>query len=218
MISTIDADREERVSMAHSRMSYQELAAVLTELGIETVSEKNLEEMEQQYREMPAELYAALDKMKMLLAAIGRGDYDLETGEWTPDSEQIYSFDLEAFDAGNMYTIFLQRIAVISGGELEFNNISEDTGKVNYEQGTGIQTVTFELNGKTYIFEAEVNHDWYDTRILDFLNEILKQEKNGKQLYFMGDGYQECIVFYCTEKWAVQFTEKTGCELYHKTK
>lgn len=215
LIQVRDAGRE---AILHNEMSYRELAAVLEELGIRTVSEKTLEDMENNWKKIPAELYESFDKMAMLLAAVGRGNYNFETGEWTPSSNQIYSFDVEAFDIGNMYTLFLQGIAAISMGELEFTNITEDGSKADYEQGIGRQTVTFYMNGKKHIFQAEVNYDWYDTKILDNLNQILREEKNDRQLFFMGDGYQECIVFYCTEEWAAHFTEKTGCKLYNKTK
>lgn len=53
--------------------------------------------------------------------------------------------------------------------------------------------------------------------MLDFMNKVLREEGNTKQLFFMSDGYQECIVFYCTQDWADMFTEKTGCKLYNKT-
>lgn len=48
------------------------------------------------------------------------------------------------------------------------------------------------------------------------MNQVFEKEKNLKQLFFMGDGYQECIIFYCTEDWVQLFTKKTGCTLYNK--
>ena len=52
----------------------------------------------------------------LLLDILGWGDYDYDTGEWTPTSNDVYAFDAEIFDIGWMYTLFLQGIAAIVPG------------------------------------------------------------------------------------------------------
>ena len=76
----------------------------------------------------------------------------------------------------------------------------------------------FLCDGKECTYLAQVNYDWFDVGILDYMNEVLADMGNPKRLYFMSDGYQECIIFYCTQFWARRFEKKTGCRLYSNTK
>lgn len=198
-------------------MSYKQLADILVKLGINNITEKMLDELENCWNQFPIEVLNSMNKMALLLTSVGCGKYNLNTGKWMPSSNKVYSFDLEALDIEGMYILLLSRIATISNNELEFSNINEHTSDINYQQGTGTKLITFVLNGKKYIFEAKCNYDWYDIEILDYINQILKEENNSKQLYFMNDGYQECIIFYCTEDWSRLFENKTGCKLLNKT-
>lgn len=196
-----------------NQMTFQEVANILKELGIHGITDEAIRHLEDTWNIMPPEVLDSMNKTAMLLTILGRGSYDYNTGIWTPKSSQVYSFDVEGHDR---YTIFLQGILSISNNEFEITQILEDTSQVDYNQGTGMQTISFYYNGNPYMCEVEVNHDWFNEKILYFMNEVFEKEKNLKQLFFMGDGYQECIVFYCTEGWAQLFTKKTGCPLYNK--
>lgn len=50
-------------------------------------------------------------------------------------------------------------------------------------------------------------------KIIEQINKILEKQQNKKQFYFLSDGYQECIMFYCEKAWANKFKDKTGIVL-----
>ena len=188
--------------------SFEEIAEILEKIGIEKISEERINNLNEQYGDdFPFE------KTPVLLADIGEGNYNFETEEWTPTSKQIFSFDMECYDVENMYKLALEGISSISNGEVTFTNIIDEMKEEEDKDYTGMRKVTFDMNGKTYTFEAEDNRDWYDLEFFNYINSILKEEKNTKQLYFMSDGFQVQIVFYCDMSWAKLFEENTGCTL-----
>lgn len=113
----------------------------------------------------------------------------------------------------SMYTDFLTGVSSLDKEELDFKNIQEDTSQVNWEEGTGKRTVTFEWKDKQFTLEAVVVDDWFDENVANELNKIIKEYGNEKQLFFASDGYQEGIVFYRDKKWADAFQMETGLEL-----
>ena len=204
--------------MGNGIRSVREAAAILDELGIASISERMIIEFERSWNSVPQETRDSLDVITMLLAAVGVGHYDVKTYEWTPTSNIVYSFDVEVFDTERMYTLFLEGIQSINEDEFEITQIREEAGRREYPSGRETQSVWFLCDKRECFYRAQVNHDWFDVGILDYMNEVLAEAGNPKRLYFMSDGYQECIVFYCTEFWARRFEKKTGCRLYCDTK
>ena len=175
-----------------------------------------VDDLEQDYKEMPPEV--ELNKAAMLLTVLGQGEYDYENMTWTPYTNGVYTFDVEFFNVEKMYTDFLIGVSSLDEEELDFKNIQEDTRQVNWEEGTGKRTVSFEWKHRQFTLEAAVEDDWFDLNVANELNEIIKKYGNGKQLYFTGDGYQECIVFYRDPEWAKSFQTETGLELVEVNK
>lgn len=208
----IISGRGENVIMADlNHKSFAEIAAVLEKYGVSGITDEQIEQLEAAVKLMPEGVI--YDKTAMLLTEAGSGVINFDTWEWTPTENGVYSFDVEVFDLDNMYTNFLLGVSAIGEGELDFKNITEDTSGVDWENGTGKRTVSFEWNGSTYTLEAKFEHDWFDADILAGLNKIIIENGNGKRLYFTGDGYQECIVFYRDAEWADAFGKETGLSL-----
>ena len=63
---------------------------------------------------------------------------------------------LEFFNVEKMYTDFLTGVSSLDEEELDFKNIQEDTRQVNWEEGTGKRTVSFEWKHRQFTLEAEV--------------------------------------------------------------
>ena len=192
--------------------TYQELAALLEDFGITGISKELLESLEEQWNEFPPEALDSMNKLALLLSEVSMGRYDFKTGTWTPTSNIVYSFDMEALDSGNMYDILFQGIASIAGEQLQIREVRQDDGEGYYDR-----KVYFTVDGAEHCFQAEFGGDWYDTKILDKLNQILEEQNTSYRLWFMTDGYQQVIVFFCEEAWAREFMEKTGCALVSKT-
>ena len=112
-----------------------------------------------------------------------------------------------------MYTDFLLGVSSLDKEELDFQNLTEDTSQVNWEEGPGKRTVSFTWNGKSYSLEAEMHNDWFDAGVANELGKIIKENSKDKQLFFADDGYQECIVFYRDKEWADNFQKETGLVL-----
>lgn len=206
-------------------LTVREYADLLEEAGIIELTGENIAEIEKMIEGMPEEVVEALEPSQVpafLLTAVGKGEYDFDEWTWTPGSRQVYSFDLEAFDFEKMYTYFLEGVSAINEGEFELTQIKEEVSGGEIEEETEGEaeshTIQFCYNGTEYAYEAEAYYDWFDTGMLDFMNRVLEKEGNPKRLYWMGDGYQECIVLYCAPKWADSFYEITGCRLDCGTK
>ena len=191
--------------------TFAEFANVFGKYDIQGATPQITEALEESDSTLPPEVM--LNKGAILLSELGRGQYDTEAMSWLPSSNGVYSFDMEIFDLDKMYTNFLVGVSALNPEELAFENIQEDTSRVNWEKGTGKRTVTFEWQGEQFTLEAEFEHDWFDFRVAEKLNKIIKKHGNGKQLFFTGDGYQECIVFYRDKKWADSFEAETGIKL-----
>ena len=197
------------------KKTYAEIAEVLKKFEIGGITEQLINEYEKSYSEMPPEI--ELNKTATLLSALGHGKYDYEEGTWTPYTNGVYSFDVEVFDVERMYTNFLIGISALDKEELEFKNIQEDTGNINWGAGIGTRTVTFEWKGKTFCLEAKVINDWFDPNAAFALNKIIIENGSGKRLFFADDGYQECIIFYRDTDWADSFQKETGLVLSSET-
>lgn len=200
------------LAMNCNEKTYQELAALLEGFGITDMSNEMLESLEQQWNEFPPEALDSMNKMALLLTEVSMGRYDFRSGAWTPTSNVVYSFDMEALDSGNMYEILFQGITSIAGEQLQISDVRQDDGQDYYDR-----KVYFTVGGVEHCFQAEFGGDWYDTRILDKLNQILEEQNASRRLWFMTDGYQQMIVFFCEEAWAQAFMEKTGCTLVTNT-
>lgn len=150
-----------------------------------------------------------------LLTNIGLGQY-MEEGSRTYSAE-AYWFDFEGMDIANDYIAMLEGIQAMAGSDFQITDMKEDWSQVDWEEGTGVITVTFLYNGSPCLYEAEVNYDWLDGGMIDYVNQVLVREGNEKRVYATGDGGQGAILFYRDSQWAETFTEKTGIPLYAGT-
>lgn len=188
--------------------------AKLKELGIDATSVES--KITENMASFPTEIYESMEQeqtVAMLLTQVSWLLYDNDETKQAAEPRQFFTFDVECMDPGSMYTIFLNSVAEIAGEELVITDIEEDTGKVDYESGSGTQTVSFNCNGKPYQYDATAYYDWFDVGMLTFMNKVISEQNTGKNLYVASDGYQECIVFYQTEDWVSRFNKSLGLNL-----
>lgn len=176
----------------------------LKELGIDVTAQA--EEIENRILQMPSDILADMlaDWEKEEIAGMM---FDIMK------SEQIYSFDVEVDNPGNMYRPFLEKIETLTKGDLTFCDIKEMVDEKTYEAGEGDYSLSFSCNGKSYEYTLRFEYDWFDTEILSYLNAILEEEQSENALYAGSDGLQNCIVFYNTEEWARQFNERMDLQI-----
>lgn len=186
----------------------------LKELGIDATSVE--EQITESIASFPSEIYESMDREQingMILTQIAWLLYGDDITESATKPRQFFTFDVECMEPDSMYTIFLNSLSEIAGEDLVITDIKEDTSKVDYESGSGIQTVSFNCNGKSYQYDATSYYDWFDVGMLTFMNKVISEQNTGKSLYVTSDGYQECIVFYQTKDWAARFNKSLGLNL-----
>ena len=171
--------------------SYKELSTIFRQYGLNGLDDELVYNLEQRYKELPSEI--EFNKAANLLTSLGEGDIDYENMTWKPSENGVYAFDVEIFDVENMYKNFLIGVSYLDREELNFTNIVEDTSLVDWEDGTGSRSVSFDWNGQHFNIDAKVEGDWFDSSVADDLNRIIISQDTGKQLYFTSDGYQEGI-------------------------
>lgn len=207
--------KKDTYNVEQDQKNYREVANVLTKLGITGITGEMVHEMEKYDTTLPEGI--VLNKYLMMLGYLGAANVDHDTWEQTPNNDSVYAFDIEVFNLNTMYSDFLEGIAAIGDGELDFSNIQEDTSQVDWKAGTGPRSVTFDWNGKTYTINAKNNDDWFDVQVIDQLNRIIIETGSSRHLYFTGGESQDCILFYRDADWAKEFQEATGLELWDKT-
>jgi len=146
----------------------------------------------------------------MLLAELGMGEYDFESGEWTPSSNQVYAFDAEVFDVAQMYTLFLKGIQSIVP-DIEITDVKEDLSGMTEEMTSseesgemtdGTRSVSFLCNGHSYATELISYGDWINPDMIEFMNDVLAKENCPKRLHLLPVMDQIAVLVYCTEEQA----------------
>ncbi len=189
---------------------FREIAAELEELGLTGADDALIADLEDAYDGYNDVHYSY--KVIDYLSWLGMGEYS-STWVWTPSSNGVYWFDTEFYDVSNMYTHFLLGVSALDSS-LDFESIEEMVDKTTFLEGTGDRSVRFSWDGEIYTIEAEMYYDWFDPAVADMLNQIIRDNETGKQLYFAFDGGQAFLVFYRDPLWALQFQYKTGIPLY----
>ncbi len=149
-----------------------------------------------------------------LLAEFGWGQYNYDTGEWSPTSDWVYALDTEIFDIENMYPNFFAGLLSISGDEVPITDVVQDDSRVNWEKGTGTWIITLNYAGKPYTIKTQAMSDWLDCSIVESVNDILKKEGNPCRYYAMWNDYQGITLLFLTPEEAGNFERATGCTLH----
>ena len=148
-----------------------------------------------------------------ILAWVGYGDFDYETGNTTHYSDDLYAFDTEMYDVEGGYLELLYAVERLSGGAVEIENYEIEIGEDLFLRGEGEFPISFELNGQACEYTAKLQTDWMDCGIINYINRILKEQGFAESIWSMYDGGQGLVIFYNDSDWARSFEAATGCEL-----
>uniref|UniRef100_UPI00286F6545 hypothetical protein n=1 Tax=Anaerosporobacter sp. TaxID=1872529 RepID=UPI00286F6545 len=166
---------------------------------------------------IPKEVFNEMGEKELcgiILNPIGAGTFR-SLDKWAQRFREVYSFDMEVLCHEKMYTLFLEGISEIASWSegIIITEIGEETIFVDCETNKEIQRICFKCNGKQYQYEAVINDDCFDTGIIDYLNEIIKERDTEKQFWVTSDGYQTYLIFFNTKEWAEKFEEYMGYSL-----
>lgn len=153
-----------------------------------------------------------------LLVNEGFGIYDYDTYVWSPTSDKIYVLDTEVFNVDQMYSEFLQGINAIVP-DTEFVNVQEDLSGMDDESdysffSEGSRSVTFSCNGHTYSTELASYGDWLNTKIIDFVNQVLEKENCAGRIHCISDADQLLFLIYGSEEYADTLRKYLGTDKY----
>lgn len=192
------------------RVPLDEQVEVLASLGLD-VPEETVESVRSSMVEYGLYELVEDSPYTWLLTDMGAPDYD-EDWNLVGYSEEVFWFDIEGFDLSTDYIEVLNGMLVLAqGSPLDgVSDIEENTEAVDWEKGRGTIVVSLNWEGRTYQYDMEVYYDWIDGNVLSIYNELLEEKDFEKRFYVTGDNGQGAIVFFCTEEWAAEFSEKTG--------
>ena len=182
-------------------ISYREQQVILETLGIHVpdsavASCVEIEDMDTAY--------------KMLLEHVGLGEFDRKIATWSTTSSDVYAIIAESYNEMEMYADVFKGLQVIVQSEVSIHFLEQDDREVNWDDGDGSMLLSFSVNGTTYQYKVNFMGDWVDFKILDGVNEALRQEGIEKRFYNTS-GMDGLVVFYRTEAWAREFQGTTLC-------
>jgi len=118
-------------------------------------------------------------------------------------SDKCIWFDLEFFDPNSQYKWFMERMGIITGGEIEFVDIELSTDNANCEW------ISFKVNGNSKKWKLEKQGCIADSFVQRFAYLPIELNIKGKYTYF-DNGGQQWVIDYATEKEQKEFNKKTG--------
>lgn len=188
--------------------------SVLRKIGF-TVPEAVVENLRSYLAETDMREYIEGTPYLYLLSMLGTPAYD-EDWQIVSWPEEVFWLDLEGYDISADYIDILKGMKALAKDSVPegVENIREDTGRVDWEAGTGTITVLFTWQGEEYAYDMTVEYDWIDTRVFGIFNGLLEKTGEKRRFYTAWDGGQGALVFFRDEKWAEKFTGATGIELY----
>ena len=197
----------------YERVPLEEQVEVLESLGLQ-VPEETAASVRSSMEEYGMYDLVEESPYTWLLTDVGAPTYD---EEWnvTGYAADVFWFDFEGFDISTDYIDILNGMLALAEGSCldDVTDIREDMTDADWESGRGTVTVSLRWKGEPYEWDMEMYNDWIDVSVLGILNPLLEQEGSQEYFYATGDNGQGAIVFFCTQEWAEQFTQKTGLVL-----
>ncbi|RKI82984.1 hypothetical protein D7V90_10435 [bacterium 1xD42-87] len=197
----------------YERVPLEEQVEVLESLGLQ-VPEETAASVRSSMEEYGMYDLVEESPYTWLLTDMGAPTYD---EEWnvTGYAADVFWFDFEGFDISTDYIDILNGMLALAEGSCldDVTDIREDMTDADWESGRGTVTVSLRWKGEPYEWDMEMYNDWIDVSVLGILNPLLEQESSQEYFYATGDNGQGAIVFFCTQEWAEQFTQKTGLVL-----
>ena len=197
----------------YERVPLEEQVEVLESLGLQ-VPEETAASVRSSMEEYGMYDLVEESRYTWVLTDMGAPTYD---EEWnvTGYAADVFWFDFEGFDISTDYIDILNGMLALAEGSCldDVTDIREDMTDADWESGRGTVTVSLRWKGEPYEWDMGMYNDWIDVSVLGIVNPLLEQEGSQEYFYATGDNGQGAIVFFCTQEWAEQFTQKTGLVL-----
>lgn len=132
----------------------------------------------------------------------------IERAPWTPLTNNVWDFDLEAIEDHGAYIDIMKNISRITNGDLVFEDLKD---YVDIEEGKA--WVSFKCNGDNYKWDLKVDDDWADGDLFDKVQELSDKYKTKGKLTFFSTGGQDFVLGYCTPEELRKLRQATGLDI-----
>ena len=190
-------------------------------LGIEVPEESEcivqawMDQINEEYRQYLGEgvVISADEELVTIMSLLGTGEYIRETDSFRTLTDGLYAFDMEMTWIEEGYERLLDAVERMSGGTIDIEDISIEIDEAILDEGEGEFPLRFTMNGDPCEYTLELDTDWMDIRVLDYLNRDIGKYDDRRRLWSMFDEGQGLIVFYRDGAWAKRFRQETGFRL-----
>lgn len=186
------------------QMRIEEQISVFKSLGYEfakgVTKDLILRDVYQMTWEEETEKYVEENPFSVLYYFYGWRDSQVEGFNYT---DECIWFDLEFLDPNSQYKWFMERMGVITHGEIEISDIEIETDSENWEW------ILFKVNGKPIKWKLEKTGHIADHFIQRFSYLPEELGTSGKYTYY-DNGGQQWVIDYATEQEQLEFNKKTG--------
>ena len=123
----------------------------------------------------------------------------------------IYTFDAECIEDTGDYARKIQRLAEIAGGDLPIEDIRD---AIDVEAGTA--RIEFTLDGRPHEFEPTIDNDWFDCKVISWLDTLLTSRGSTRRFFLYDTGDQNIVVLCTTPHLITKLAKATGLQ-FHRT-
>ncbi|MEW6265343.1 MAG: hypothetical protein AB1641_19870 [Thermodesulfobacteriota bacterium] len=138
----------------------------------------------------------------LLLTVLG-GELDEKPTGYA--SNNIWHFDTECIEDRGDYARIARRMSELAGGGLPLQKI-KDFVDIDDEKAW----LSFELDGKPYKWNAQVEDDWVDEKIISELAKLLAGRNTGHKFTYLDLGGQDCLIGCATPDELKKLKKLTG--------
>jgi len=132
----------------------------------------------------------------------------IEREPWTPLTNKVWDFDLEAIEGHGAYVDIMKNISRITNGDLIFEDLKD------YVDIEDVKAwVSFKCNGDNYKWDLKVDGDWADGDLFDKAQELTDKYKTKGKFTFFNTGGQDFVLGYCTSEELEKLRQSTGLDI-----
>jgi len=201
---TKDEKFSAHIENQNSAVSFEDQIALFNSLGYtydaEVTKEMILRDVFEMTWEDETEKFIESNPYSILYYTFGWRDPAVKKYNYT---DKCIWFDLGFFDPNSQYKWFMERMGVITKGEMTFSETSIDIDSENWEW------IAFNVNGIDKKWKLEKSGYVADHFVQRFAK--LSEELNTKGRYtYYDNGGQQWVIDYATEEEQIEFNNKTG--------
>jgi hypothetical protein len=150
------------------------------------------------------------DPFRLALTVMGsEAEDERQAGPSGFPSDDIWHFDTECIENDGDYARIAARMATLANGGLPFESIRD---RVDVEGGAA--WLEFTLDGARHHWDAHVEDDWVDTKMLGRIAALQTRRSGGRRRFTYIDlGGQDCLIGCSTSEERTMLRERTGLKV-----